>query len=257
MLTDAFSPPVLDNGTTKAALQLLLGRTRFRIRILTKNAIVGAPEWIEFFGTHPGRFVVGLSIGTLDDNWARSIEIGTSPPTERLEALGRLQDAGVPTYAMLCPVFPDVMDGMQVEQLIDRCDPAIVERVWAEPFNDRVNWEVVRSGYPNSSFGYNWFTEAFERGNWALWSDYATALYARIYAKSVAEGWLSKLRFLLYERDVHPTHAARLRTLEGILLQSKPAVDGYSRNTAVAAIQLRTCGVGDSLTGRRRHQYHD
>lgn len=237
MLTDGFSPVLVDNGTTEKVLRMLIERTRFRIRILTKNAVVGASSWIAFFAAHPNRFVVGLSTGTLDDGWARSIEIGTSPPSGRLEALARLQHSGVPTYAMLCPVFPDVLEGDRVEELIDRCDPATVEHVWAEPFNDRINWRVVRSGYPTGSFGYRWFTQAFEEGDTALWSDYATTLYARLHKKAIAEGWIAKLRYLLYENGVQPQHVRRLGSLDGILLQSKPGADGCSRNPGVAMLQ--------------------
>src|SRR6266542_3266063 len=38
MLTDAFSGPRLHDGTTEAALGILLAYTQFRIRVLTKNS---------------------------------------------------------------------------------------------------------------------------------------------------------------------------------------------------------------------------
>ena len=80
MLTDGFSPELLKRGYTRAALELLLERTKFRIRVLTKNSVIGSPYWTEFFAQHKDRFIVGLSIGTMDDAWARRIEIGTPPP---------------------------------------------------------------------------------------------------------------------------------------------------------------------------------
>jgi len=89
----------------------VLERTSFRIRILTKNAIVSSERWINFFRQAKDRFVVGLSIGTVDDAWAKRVEIGTSRPSARLQALRNLQEAGIPTYGMLCPVFPDVLEG--------------------------------------------------------------------------------------------------------------------------------------------------
>lgn len=174
--------------------------------------------------------------------WACRPERSTTPgrarsPGARLDALANLQRAGVPTYAMLCPIFPNMLDGGGVEDLVDRCNPAVVEHVWAEPYNDRSNWKVVRSGYPARSFGYRWFTRAFEDKEAGLWSDYATAVYARLHAKAAAEGWTSKLRFLLYEDGVQPEHVGRLGTLEGVLLQSKPGSDGCSRNPNIATIQ--------------------
>lgn len=106
MLTDAFSPVPLQNGLTEVALRIVLERTSFRVRILTKNCIVGSAKWISLFSEFPCRIVVGLSTGTDDDEWARKVEVGTSSPTSRLRAVRRLQEAGVPTYGMLCPIFP-------------------------------------------------------------------------------------------------------------------------------------------------------
>src|SRR5690606_33398327 len=106
MLTDGFSPTLVAQGITERVLSILVERTSFRIRILTKNAVVGAAKWVRFFETHRNRFVVGLSTGSLDRPWARAIERRTSSPTARLSALRNLQNAGVPTYGMLCPVFP-------------------------------------------------------------------------------------------------------------------------------------------------------
>jgi DNA repair photolyase len=137
MLTDAFSPMALKDGVTEAALRMVLERTRFRIRVLTKNAAVGSPAWIRLFKSYPDRFVVGLSIGSLDDAWARRIEVGTSLPSARLKALTRLQDAGVPTFGMACPIFLDVLEVGALDKLIDRMRPDLVEDFWAEPFNNR------------------------------------------------------------------------------------------------------------------------
>ena len=105
-LTDGFSPVLLGTGTARQILELLIEKTNYRIRILTKNAVVGNPQWTQFFANHADRFVVGLSIGTLDAEFARQMEGGTSRPESRIQALRNLQDAGVQTYGMLCPVFP-------------------------------------------------------------------------------------------------------------------------------------------------------
>lgn len=237
MLTDGFGPPLVQGGTTDRALRLVLDRTAFRIRVLTKNAIVGMPEWIAFFRAHPGRFVVGLSTGSLDDRWAGRIEVGTSRPSARLAATRALQDAGVPTFGMACPVFPDVLDGDGVERLVESIRPGLAETVWAEPFNDRVNWAKVRKGYPEGSPGYEFLTEVYERRNKARWSAYATDLYLRLRAHAERHGWLSKLRYLLYEDLITAADAARLGDMAGILLQSKPGGDGLSQNPHIAARQ--------------------
>lgn len=154
-LTDGFSPKLVEDRTTRQALELLIGKTSFLIRVLTKNAVVGEPEWIEYFLEHKDRFTVGLSTGSLDDKWSKKMELGTSPPSERLQALKNLQEAGVSTYGMLCPVFPDMVMENRIVELVEQINPNVVEYVWAEPYNDRDNWELVQKSYSNGSKYYN------------------------------------------------------------------------------------------------------
>ncbi|MCH7727287.1 MAG: hypothetical protein IH991_12525 [Planctomycetes bacterium] len=237
MLTDGFSPKLLKDGTTEQALRLVLEQTSFRIRVLTKNAIVGSKFWIHFFQKYRERFVVGLSIGTTDDRWAQRVEIGTSTPTARLRALNRLQEAGVATFGMLCPVFPDVLEDAALERLVDDIRPKLVEHVWAEPFNDRGNWKHVQNGYPKGSPGYRWLTDVYHERNHHLWSSYAAELYRRLRDKAIGEGWLPKLRYLLYEQQIAQPDTKTFRGLEGVWLQSKPGEDGKSQNPWIAALQ--------------------
>lgn len=241
MLTDGFSPLLVESGQTRLALEWLVDRTSFRIRVLTKNAVVGSPEWIEFFLQHPDRFVVGLSTGTVDDRSASRIELGTPWPSKRLAALRNLQDAGVPTYGMLCPVMPDVLDGngAGLEQLVAAISPERVECVWAEPYNNRHNWQAVQLGYQPGSASHSWFQSVFGERNWSMWSRYATELYTRLHAAASRDGWTEKLRHLLYELRITGEDASVFEHtgLDGVLLQTKPNSDGASKNPSFARMQ--------------------
>lgn len=220
-LTDAFSGPVLRDGTTRKALDLFVAKTKGRGRILTKNSAIGlSSQWRDYFVAHKDRFVVGLSVGSLDDGWARIVEVGTPAPSARLRATRELQDAGVPTFGMLCPVFPDALP--RLDALVDAIRPQRCETVWAEPFNDRANWRHVRAGYAAGSVGWNWFTKVYEHGDKDAWSLYATELYERLVAIARRDGWAQKLKYLLYEGDIAESHARRFDGLEGVLLQGKP-----------------------------------
>ncbi len=243
MLTDGFSPYLVKNGLTEQALNRVLEKTKFRIRILTKNAIVGSGQWIDYFKRWPDRFVVGLSIGTLDDTWAKKIEKGASLPSARLRALRHLQEAGVPTFGMLCPLFPDVLENRQLEQLLDAINPSITETVWAEPFNDRQNWQAVRSGYDEASSGYKFLTQVYAQGDRSSWSRYATETYRWLATHAAAQGWLEKLRYLLYEKDISPADAQKMAPFSGILFQGKQNEHGMSRNSSIARIQNVLDGV--------------
>ncbi len=237
MLTDGFSPLLVGRGITETVLNMVLENTSFRIRVLTKNAIVGTDKWLQFFSEHRDRIVVGLSVGTLDDTWARRVEVGTSSPTARIEALHRLQNSGVPTYGMLCPVFPDVLLEDRLDELVDHIRPDVVEEMWCEPYNDRQNWQVVREGYAPGTAGRHWLETVYRGKRWDLWSKYATDLFLSLHDRAEREGWLWKLRYLLYEDLVTAVDANRMGDMAGIMLQGKPNEKGQSRNPYIAAIR--------------------
>jgi len=237
MLTDGFSPPLVEDGTTRRALELVLKYSRFRIRVMTKNAVVGSPDWVRFFSAHRERFVVGLSIGTLDDTWARRVEIGTSLPSERMRALQSLQRAEVPTFAMLCPVMPDGLE--RLDELLDGISPGKCETIWAEPFNNRVNWQAVCDAYPEGSPHRTWFARVYGHHEWPAWSEYATDLYIRLRKRAHKDEWLPKLHYLLYEHHITAADAVHFRDFKGVLLQGRSGDDGKSRNPWIRALQLK------------------
>lgn len=248
MLTDGFSPGMVASGTTRSALDMLLEKTSLRIRILTKNACVGlSKEWVSYFVEHADRFVVGLSIGTLSDEWSKKVEINTSPPSQRVKALHRLQDASVPTYGMMCPIFPDVLNfeyeeskgygrhGLQ--RLVEAIRPAKCETIWAEPFNDRANWIHVQEGYVRGSGGWERMKKIFEDSRSPGWSNYATDLCLILREIAYGEGWIDNLVYLLYESKITDDDARRLCHLERVLLQSKPDDAGRSTNAGIASLR--------------------
>lgn len=226
-LTDAFSPWAIADGLTARTLDKVLRRTGFRIRVLTKSAVVGTDKWIEAFKRWPGRFVVGLSIGTLDDAWARSVEVGTSSPTARIKALHALQDAGVPTFGMLCPVFPHAVQRHEVARLVESIRPERCETVWSEPYNDRDNWQAV--GAACSPAERAWLQVVFGEGHKEMWSSYARSLYETINGIAACDGWMTKHRYLLYEGDVVAQDAPAFRSID-VLLQGPKDDKGRSKN---------------------------
>lgn len=219
-LTDMFSPWAVSEGLTLRTLKKALLRTSFRLRLLTKSASVANAEFLDLMQAHPDRFVVGLSIGTLDDGWASRVEIGTSPPSARVRALHKLQDAGVKTFGMLCPVFPDVFfEAGGVGRLVNEIRPERCETVWSEPYNDRSNWRLVADGYEPGSRARERFGALFEGpSRQANWTSYAVELYERVHAALGSEA--HKHRYLLYQEGMLPAEKERLRGKPGVLFQS-------------------------------------
>lgn len=64
-----------------------------------------------------GRFLVQFSFSTIDDEFARRLEVGCPPPNRRLTAMKRLAEAGIPVSARLQPLLPGSMSA--ATELID------------------------------------------------------------------------------------------------------------------------------------------
>ena len=53
---------------------------------------------------------VGISIGILNDEYAKILEPGATLPSKRIEALKKLYDAGITTYVFIGPIIPGISD---------------------------------------------------------------------------------------------------------------------------------------------------
>jgi len=63
-----------------------------------------------------------LSIGTLDEQVWRLTEPGTPHPRRRVEAVARLNDAGIPCGVLIAPVLPGLSDAdEQLTEVVDAC----------------------------------------------------------------------------------------------------------------------------------------
>jgi DNA repair photolyase len=66
-----------------------------------------------------------LSIGTLDREVWRLTEPGTPPPDRRLEAVRKLNEAGIPCGVLVAPVLPGLSDDdRQIRQVVAACAEA-------------------------------------------------------------------------------------------------------------------------------------
>ncbi len=105
-VTDPYQPYESDLQLTRRCLELLSAH-RFPVSIQTKSSLVLRD--IDLI--QRGRFDVGLTITTLDDNLAKSLEPKASPPEARVQALEELAEIGVDTWLFLGPIIPYVNDG--------------------------------------------------------------------------------------------------------------------------------------------------
>ena len=139
--------------------------------------------------------IYGLSTGTLDDQIASAIEGGTPLVCKRLEALRELQDRGLRTYGMLCPILPqadaeEYAGRVAASLRVDRC-----EHVWAEVLNVRGRsmartYGALRQAGHDAQAG--WLEQVANNGR--LWEEYARRTFLAL-SKVVPP---HKLRFLQY-----------------------------------------------------------
>lgn len=100
--TDAYQAPEREHEITRRCLKLLL-KHDWPIDILTRSPLVLRD--LDLL-TRFTRVRIGLTVPTLDDEARRLIEPNAPPIPERLRALRRLSDAGIPTYANYSPAYP-------------------------------------------------------------------------------------------------------------------------------------------------------
>jgi DNA repair photolyase len=90
--------------------------------ILTKSPMILRDTDVLAEAARAGLVRCNLSIGTLDDDVWQASEPGTPPPRRRIEAVARLNAAGVPCGVLIAPVLPGMSDSPeQLAAVVDAC----------------------------------------------------------------------------------------------------------------------------------------
>jgi len=140
MNSDPYQPVEGTQHQTRAVLELLAER-RFDVCVLTKSPLITRD--LDVFRAMDDSYL-GFSIAFQNEEARRLFERNAPPNAERLRALATLQDAGIRTYVLVCPVMPEITD---VEAVIEMVAP-LVERVYVYPLRMEaetdVNWRNVK-----------------------------------------------------------------------------------------------------------------
>jgi len=104
-VTDCYQPAERKFGITRACLEVFLEFMN-PVAIVTKNALVTRDIDLLAQLAEQNAAAVFVSITSLDLGLNRAMEPRTSPPGQRLEAIRKLSNAGIPAGVMVAPVIP-------------------------------------------------------------------------------------------------------------------------------------------------------
>ncbi|MDX6571353.1 MAG: hypothetical protein QOC86_509 [Gaiellales bacterium] len=99
-----------------------LAEARNPFSVLTKSTMILRDLEIFAAAAKQTEVKANLSIATLDEDVWQASEPGTPPPLRRLEAVARLNQAGVPCGVLIAPILPGISDGdEQLESIVRGC----------------------------------------------------------------------------------------------------------------------------------------
>jgi DNA repair photolyase len=119
--TDPYQPA---EGRYKLTRGLIgeLTKARNPFSILTKSPMILRDLDLLAEAARAGLVRCNLSVGTLDEEVWLASEPGTPPPRRRIEAVARLNAAGVPCGVLIAPVLPGMSDAPeQLADVVDAC----------------------------------------------------------------------------------------------------------------------------------------
>src|SRR5262245_25291417 len=116
----------------------VLGEAANPFSILTKSTLVLRDLALLVDAARRTDVHVNLSIGTLDEEAWRLTEPGTPHPRQRVEAVRRINEAGIPVGALVAPIVPVLSDAPeQIEAVVRACVDAGAASVHAIPLHLR------------------------------------------------------------------------------------------------------------------------
>jgi DNA repair photolyase len=120
--TDPYQPIERRFRITRSLLEVLQ-RARHPVSIVTKSNLVLRDLDILGDMGRDGLAKVFLSVTTLDRELARKMEPRAPTPQKRIEAIEKLNEAGVPAGVMVAPVIPAINDA-EIEAILARASGA-------------------------------------------------------------------------------------------------------------------------------------
>ena len=120
-MTDPYIPLEEELRMTRGALEII-ERHGFGVTVQTKSVRILRDLDILQKINEKSKAVVQMTLTTHDDTLCRILEPNVSVTSERVMALKRFRDAGIPTVVWLCPILPYINDTREnVEGILQSC----------------------------------------------------------------------------------------------------------------------------------------
>jgi DNA repair photolyase len=148
--TDPYQPIERDYRLTRSILEVM-DKTSHPVAIVTKSASILKDLDILTSLASRGLVRVALSVTTLDHRLARKMEPRASTPARRVEAIAKLNAAGVPANAMMAPIIPAIND-MEIENVLEAVSKAGAKSC---------HWVLLRLPLEISPLFQDWLAEEF------------------------------------------------------------------------------------------------
>ena len=146
-VTDPYQPCERQYKLTRGCLEILQDNG-FNVDILTKSDLVLRDlDIISKFN----EIEIGLTLTAMDDRVRLAFEPGASTVNERLDALKKISDQGIPTYAFIGPLLPYLSEEKLedlFDSLADRVNRVIVDRLNIKCGNMPAIRHVLQKNYP-------------------------------------------------------------------------------------------------------------
>ena len=133
-VTDPYTPLEAKYKLTRQCLQVLLDfGYQGEVALQTKSGLIIRD--IDLFKQFK-KLSIGFTITTLDDQVSQFLEVLAPPTSLRLQAIEKLSNEGIHTYAFIGPLLPYFIKTPEsINKLLDRLQSAGITEIWFEEVN--------------------------------------------------------------------------------------------------------------------------
>ena len=152
--TDPYQPAEGKYRLTRGIVEVLTERAN-PFSVLTKSPLALRDRHLFAEAARRAEVTVSFSVGTLNTEVWRRTEPGTPHPRQRLEAVRKLKELGVPSGVLVAPLLPGISDSpQQVARVMRACrevgaDFAVPIRLHLRPGIKEHYMEWLREDFPD------------------------------------------------------------------------------------------------------------